>query len=940
MKSTLPWHNLFLILLSWLVVTPSHSLAEQRDWLLDPSPYTAGVEVDEAGDEIVMSNGLVRRVWRVAPNAATVALDNLMTGESILRGVKPEATLRIRGIDAAVGGLVGQPNYAYLRPDWVDDLQADPTALRFDSYEVGETKERFPWKRVRHSADLPWPPPGVALTLHFKATPELAERLAAAQTNRSELGRELLVGDDFEQLSDAWDVHRSSHGETTFSLEGKPGAIVAAANTAVFAERKLPAGVRIIQCTVNTGTDRGNSWGPGITVVWPDRVVKFYIRSDQQRFGVFDGQQEHLLEAVDTDVDRHLRLRLTGNTIACEASRDGDGWNLVHAIKLDQPVADPVAVRLGKTGEHGGAADYAIPGDLGRSVVGNFRAFSDLTDEARAIQANGLDFLEDLTVSIHYEMYDGIPLIAKWMTIENAGEQEIHLETFTSDLLAVVEYESVVDIRDRWEYPNLHVESDFAFQGMDARTANRTVNWVPDPQYDTQVNYHRRTPNMLEVKPPIGPDVYIQPGETFETFRTFTLVHDSTERERNGLAVRQMYRTVAPWVTENPILMHVRSADPEAVRLAIDQSAEVGFEMVIMTFGSGFNIENESEAYLQQIKELVDYAKERGVELGGYSLLASRAISPEHDVINPETGERGGAIFGNSPCLGSAWGQDYFRKLYQFFEVTGFNLLEHDGSYPGDVCASCGHPGHRGLGDSQWEQWKMISDFYKWSRANGIYLNVPDYYFLVGSNKVGMGYRETNWSLPREQQIIHARQNIYDGTWTKTSSMGWMFVPLTQYHGGGAAATIEPLSENLDFYQAHMANLFGTGVQACFRGPRLYDTPETREVVRSWVDFYKKYRDILDSDIVHVRRADGRDIDCMLNVNPHLDQKGLAMVWNPLDKQVTRTLRLPLYYTGLTDTAHIREQEGEPTAYKLDRQHHVEVQVTIPAQGWTWLVIE
>ena len=40
-----------------------------------------------------------------------------------------------------------------------------------------------------------------------------------------------------------------------------------------------------------------------------------------------------------------------------------------------------------------------------------------------------------------------------------------------------------------------------------------------------------------------------------------------------------------------------------------------------------------------------------------------------------------------------------------------------------------------------------------------------------------------------EQEIIE-RQNMYDGTWTKTQSMGWMFVPLSQYHGGGAAATV------------------------------------------------------------------------------------------------------------------------------------------------------
>jgi hypothetical protein len=165
--------------------------------------------------------------------------------------------------------------------------------------------------------------------------------------------------------------------------------------------------------------------------------------------------------------------------------------------------------------------------------------------------------------------------------------------------------------------------------------------------------------------------------------------------------------------------------------------------------------------------------------------------------------------------------QDYFRKLNAFFPKTGLDLLAHDGSYPGDPCASTAHPGHRGLADSQWQQWKTISDFYKWCRAQGVYLNVPDHHFLVGSTKTAMGYRETNWSLPRAQQTIHGRQNIFDGTWVKTPSMGWIFVPLVQYQGGGEVATIEQLSEHLADYEAHLANLFGAGVQPCYRDPRL-----------------------------------------------------------------------------------------------------------------------
>jgi hypothetical protein len=244
------------------------------------------------------------------------------------------------------------------------------------------------------------------------------------------------------------------------------------------------------------------------------------------------------------------------------------------------------------------------------------------------------------------------------------------------------------------------------------------------------------------------------------------------------------------------------------------------------------------------------------------------------------------------------------------------------------------------LADSQWEQFETISKFYKWCRGKGIYLNVPDHYFLSGSTKTGMGYRETNWSLPRAQQEIIERQNVYDGTWEKTPSMGWMFVPLVQYHGGGAAATIEPLKEHLPHYEQRLANLFGAGVQACYRGPQLYDVPETKAVVEKWVGFYKKHRQVLDSDIVHVRRPDGRDYDAILHVNPQGEEKGLLMVYNPLNEPIERTIELDMYYTGLTDKVKVTEQDNAKYDYTLSRDYTIELKVEIPAKSQKWFVFQ
>ncbi|MCX6928709.1 MAG: alpha-galactosidase, partial [Verrucomicrobia bacterium] len=333
--------------------------AAQGDWLIDPAPYRAVLSTN--ANSLVLENGLVRRVFRLQPNAATIAYDNLMTGESIIRSVRPEARVELGGVKYDVGGLVGQPVHNYLDAAWLDKLQAEPGAFRFTSFKAGKTEARFPWKKRSEwmPQDMPWPPAGVSLTLEF-AAPEAA-------------------------------------------------------------------------------TSKG------------------------------------------------------------------------------------------------------------------------------------------VTVEVHYELYDGIPLMSKWLVVRNAMDQSVRLNSFICELLAAVEPESIVDDSPTWQLPNLMVETDYTFGGMSGPNHSAGVHWVADPLYSSQVNYNRQTPCLLECRPPLGPDQVIAPGGSFESFRAFELAQDSTDRERKTLALRRMYRTVAPWVTENPVLMHVRSARPDAVRLAIDQCAEVGF---------------------------------------------------------------------------------------------------------------------------------------------------------------------------------------------------------------------------------------------------------------------------------------------------------------------------------------------------------------------------
>jgi len=310
-------------------------------------------------------------------------------------------------------------------------------------------------------------------------------------------------------------------------------------------------------------------------------------------------------------------------------------------------------------------------------------------------------------------------------------------------------------------------------------------------------------------------------------------------------------------------------------------------------------------------------------------------------VIDPVTGKPdAAAFFGNAPCMGSKWGLAYIAGLKYFLSKTGFDLFENDGPYPGDVCASTKHPGHRGLDDSQWKQMELQKELYHWCNEQGIYVNAPDWYFLDGTNKTGIGYREVNFSLSREQQKILNRQNIFDGTWEKTPSMGWGFVPLTKYQGGGPEAVLEPLSEHLADYQQLMVEYYGAGVQACYRGPRLFDNALTQQVVSNTISWYKKYRDILNADIIHLHRADGRDWDGILHVNPTLKTKGFVLLYNPLKEKITRIITLPLYYTGITSTAVIREKQGLARKYTLDRNYTIKLTVSIDPESYTWYSIE
>ena len=515
-------------------------------------------------------------------------------------------------------------------------------------------------------------------------------------------------------------------------------------------------------------------------------------------------------------------------------------------------------------------------------------------------------------VEVHYEIYDGAPILSKWVRLESTSSRTNIVDVFRSEQLRLAESHGNSDI-DHMDRPNdLKVFTELLLASDYTSDSDAGYRIYDDRSFLTQEAYRRDRRCHLVVTPRGNFATPLAPGAAIESIRAWEIAMDSTDRERRGLAIRRFWRLVAPWTDENPLIFHLKASSEQAVREGLAQCKATGFETLLMSFGSGFNHESRDPAYRARYAKLAAEAKTLGIAIGGYSLTSSRGAATAAENVE------GPCIFGKGPCLGAQWGVDYFQCLKDFMREADFGIFENDGPYPGDVCHSKTHPYHRGASDSLRVQWEAQRDLYRFCRAHGIYVNQPDFYFLNGGNKTGMGYRETNWSLPRDQQVIIERQNVFDGTWAKTSSMGWMFVPLCQYHGGGAAATVEPLKEHLTHYDLRFADLLGAGVQACWRGPRLYDSPETLAMVKKWVDFYKANRRILTGDFIHLRRADGRDWDgwMMCDAQNPGQEKAIAFFFNPTPTEITRTIALPLHYAGLADRS---------------------VTVTIPAKGYTHL---
>ena len=567
-----------------------------------------------------------------------------------------------------------------------------------------------------------------------------------------------------------------------------------------------------------------------------------------------------------------------------------------------------------------------------------------------------------VSVTLHYQLVVGVPLLTVWMSVNStaaAAAGTVITEASPVSLRLAQPYSPL----SFSPYPPSTVQTDVtSFLYVETDEPHGTGVYYVDDGADPADPGAEEA--VLFTNYTLGPGVVLSGGSAehggsryrtrlhdtrvagavaeFVSFRTFLLVTDTSEPERFGLSVRRLYRLWAPQIQENPIFFHATSTTTDGFQLEIDQMAAVGFEMLIYSFGTDFNLEDTSAANVAAIGAQIDYAHSKGIEVGGYDLICLQRgqggyggnVGVQWDTVLPAGG------LGEDACFASGWVGKLTNMTYTFLN-RGLSMVETDGPYGGEPCASTNHSGHLQLSDSVYQQTRTQAEWYAQLRSSNVYINQPDNYAFFGGQRTGIGYNEDQYNLPPWQDVMVTRMTVYDDTFRKVPSYGWVFVPLVPYHGG-SDSQFEPMSEHLAEYNMALAQYLLAGVAACYRGFRLYDTPAVQAVVSKWVGHYKAYRDIINADIIHIRRPDGQSIDAFMHASAFLPRnKGLLALFNPTSFTLNQTLVVPLYYTGITATAaFFAEGDGARTDLTLARDYSVTLSVTMAPQTATFYVIQ
>ncbi len=144
------------------------------------------------------------------------------------------------------------------------------------------------------------------------------------------------------------------------------------ANHTCFIQHPLGRKFKMISCAIHTGTERGATWGPGITVKWPNGFVKVNLRP--RTYGAYHNHRYNVrFGDVRPNTIYALRIRDIGRSIVCEAKRSRQKWVRIMEIARGMFRGHPTLVRIGKTSSTGNANDFRRAGPEGSCWIGGIK---------------------------------------------------------------------------------------------------------------------------------------------------------------------------------------------------------------------------------------------------------------------------------------------------------------------------------------------------------------------------------------------------------------------------------------------------------------------------------------------------------------------------------------------------------------------------------------
>ena len=325
-------------------------------------------------------------------------------------------------------------------------------------------------------------------------------------------------------------------------------------------------------------------------------------------------------------------------------------------------------------------------------------------------------------VKVHYEMYDSIPVMSKWLEVDGSH----------SEVNVRVDYVERMNVNRQWgsdpyEWVSMRQDAEynpFSRPWLHLETTDpvlSSVSWrmeTPHPAgaYTPQVTAQYNT--LIQV--------YLK-KDTFISFRTLLLVTGSSDEERQALSQQKMSSVIAPQTKQRPLTFHSSSSRLSHILPLLDQMFDARLELLVLDV----DIFNTTSSYQQDLVQIVRYAKQKYIEVGiALSLTKYKNLKDEWKRISAETYERE-----NEACMASAWFDYLSNRLKKFISLTEVSMIH---VYPHDteLCAAFDHAYHSSIPDSLMEQNNKVNQFYEALKANGIYIQSSDWSIYHGTNSL------------------------------------------------------------------------------------------------------------------------------------------------------------------------------------------------------------